>query len=175
MNINYQVLKQNDCTKDLLFGYERYTKTTKMFYVKGGTLATTNVDFIDDWSSKDLESIATYLCHCITLGGKVVVAKQDNLVIGFASLEEKRYPHGYGNMAYCHVSKPFRGQGIGQKLFNQIASLAKEANFQKLYISAHPSIETQAFYHRVGCTLATHIIPELYDKEPADIQMEYPL
>ena len=43
---------------------------------------------------------------------------------------------------------------------------------KKLYISAHPNVDTYKFYMHVGCKLATQIIKEQYDKEPRDLQLE---
>jgi len=63
--------------------------------------------------------------------------------------------------------------GIGKKLFSLICKKAKEMGAQKLYISAHSSEETQAFYKAVGCVEAVEYNVKLVEEEPCDCQLEY--
>lgn len=56
-----------------------------------------------------------------------------------------------------HVSEDFRGMGIGRKLFKIIADNAKDMGALKLYISAHSSVGSQAFYKSLGGTEALEI------------------
>ena len=44
-----------------------------------------------------------------------------------------------------------------------------------LYISAHPSKESQAAYRSLGCVEAEEINKAIAENEPFDIQMEYVL
>jgi GNAT superfamily N-acetyltransferase len=81
----------------------------------------------------------------------------------------------YLELEYIHVSRDFRGQGIGQKLFQGICQAARMRGAQKLYIGAHPAVETQAFYATVGCISAQEIVLEIYQREPRDLQLEYVL
>ncbi len=46
---------------------------------------------------------------------------------------------------------------------------------KKLYISAHSSQETQAFYSSMGCIEAREYNKTLVAKEPYDCQLEYSL
>lgn len=71
-----------------------------------------------------------------------------------------------------HVSYEYRKKGIGRKLFDMTANAAKKLGAKKLYISAHSSQESQAFYRAVGCVNAEEIIPELFEAEPYDVHME---
>lgn len=72
-------------------------------------------------------------------------------------------------------SEPFRGMGVGRKLFEKAAGVAREYGAKKLYISAHSSKESQAAYKALGCVHAEEIIPWIADEEPFDVQLEYVL
>lgn len=44
---------------------------------------------------------------------------------------------------------------------------------QKLYISAHSAVESQAFYRKMGCVEAEEYDPAHTAAEPCDCQLEY--
>ena len=46
---------------------------------------------------------------------------------------------------------------------------------EKLYITAHSSEESQAFYKTVGCCETCELNQPLYEKEPFDCHLEYDL
>lgn len=73
------------------------------------------------------------------------------------------------------VSYPYRGKRIGRILFSSAQFFALTLEAEKLYISAHSSKESQEAYRSQGCTEAEEINEELGEKEPSDVQMEYPL
>lgn len=74
-----------------------------------------------------------------------------------------------------HVSFEYRHHGIGRKLFNLAVEAARELHASKMYISAHSSEESQAFYRAMGCVHAMEVIPELFEAEPYDVHMEFVL
>ena len=63
--------------------------------------------------------------------------------------------------------------GIGKQLFQMASTWAREKGAKKLYISAHSSIESQAFYKAMGCVEALEYNKEHVEKEPCDCQLEY--
>jgi len=65
-----------------------------------------------------------------------------------------------------------RGKGIGKTLFQLSKEWAKEHGAKKLYIAAHPAIESQAFYKAMGCVEALEYSPTHVEKEPLDCQLE---
>ena len=65
--------------------------------------------------------------------------------------------------------------GIGKKLLNICSRKAKILGAEKLYISVHPSEETQYFCKSVGCTDAEEINYGIAEHEPESKQMEYVL
>ena len=78
-------------------------------------------------------------------------------------------------LSQIHVSYEYRGKGIGRKLFSFGLETMKDLTTKKLYITANPSEESQAFYRSTGCIDAEEIIPELFEAEPYDVHMEYVL
>lgn len=65
--------------------------------------------------------------------------------------------------------------GIGRGLFELITEKAKEMGARKLYISAHSSEESQAFYIKLGCHEAIEYNEKLVAEEPCDCQLEFVL
>ena len=55
------------------------------------------------------------------------------------------------------------------------ARWARDRGAQKLYISAHSAIESQAFYRAMGCVEAHTYNPAHVAAEPFDCQLEYRL
>jgi len=172
MNVQFETLSPNDISNDMLMGFRRYTKTTHVHRLVNGRIQLLPEEFEEDWSDDRLREIASYLHDCAARGGTVIVGRDKKRVIAFANLEPKLYPHGYIHVPFIHVSLEYRKQGIGRRLFALLEDAARQTAAIKLYISTHPSVESQEFYQSVGCQPVVHIISELYDKEPCDIQLE---
>ena len=77
------------------------------------------------------------------------------------------------DLSSIHVSEDMRGHGIGKQLFQLAAAWAKSNGAKKLYISAHSAVESQAFYHAMGCVEAMEYKKEHVEQEPYDRQLEY--
>ena len=97
--------------------------------------------------------------------------------MGFAYLKTPLFGIGsrYAELSRFHVSEPWRGRGIGRALFAMACRGARELGAEKLYISAHSAREPMAAYRNLGCVEAVEINQALAEKEPCDVQMEYPL
>lgn len=160
--------KVTNIDKTFLNGFQRYQETKEVYYLDG-TIKQKQIYFTDEWDQDKLEEHSSYLAS-ITKSG-VVLAKYDgDQVIGFTALDEQFGE--YINMPFIHVDQRYRHQGIGKELIYQIALEARLKGAKKLYISAHPAVETQKFYESVGCQLAKEINQELYELEPYDLQLE---
>ena len=96
---------------------------------------------------------------------------------GFVSVESR--PLGknrnYLDLSSIHVSEDRRRKGLGRELFMAAARWAKEHGAEKLYISAHSAVESQAFYRAMGCREAEEYDTAHAEKEPCDCQLEYRL
>ena len=77
------------------------------------------------------------------------------------------------SVPWSHVEQLRKsGRKAGRVLFELAKAWAKARGAKKLYISAHSSVESQAFYKAVGCQDAAEINPEHAAREPHDRQME---
>lgn len=107
--------------------------------------------------------------------GVVYGAFRQGVLKGFASVEQERFGNNmeYLNLSSIHISEEQRGMGIGKHLLLLAAAWAKNKGTEKLYISAHSAVESQAFYHALGCVEAETYRKEFVEKEPFDCQLEY--
>ena len=73
------------------------------------------------------------------------------------------------------VTNELRGKGIGRLLLEKSADFARTLGAEKLYISGHSCVETQAFYKAMGCVHTVELNSELFYREPFDVHLEYAL
>ncbi len=154
--------------------FNRYQETQQVL-VKNNDLLIMKTDFfIDDWDDVKKLSVIQSLRSCIHAGGSVIGVCHQTDLIAFANVESTRFGkhNEYVELPYIHVSYDLRRSGIGKKLFEICCEKAKLLDAEKLYIAAHPSVETQRFYKQMGCTLASEINAQILNKEPLDLQME---
>lgn len=104
----------------------------------------------------------------------VVGAFNGDKLKGFTSVEAKLFgsENEYLDLSSIHVSEELRGKGVGKELFIIAKKWARGRGARKLYISAHSSVESQAFYKRMGCVEAEEYDKEHVEREPYDCQLE---
>jgi predicted N-acetyltransferase YhbS len=170
----YKTLTLNDLSPGLLQSFIRYQETKRVWQQDNNEFQVKDDYFIDDWSEEKKESVIEELRQCITDGGVVIGSFDNDELVGFASVESMRFgsEDEYVELSYIHVSGGQRGFGIGSNLFKRCCEVARRLGAKKLYIAAHPSIESQDFYKAVGCTPAVEINRDIWDKERLDIQLE---
>ncbi|WP_142296497.1 GNAT family N-acetyltransferase [Lottiidibacillus patelloidae] len=176
-NITYRKLKVEDLNDDFLARFKRYQVTNKVLANRENSLYEKEDYFIDDWDNAKKVNIAREMRNCVLTGGAVIGAFREEELVGFANINNNHFGKtlDYVELPYIHVSKNYRGYNVGKSLFYLCCESAKKLGARKLYIGAHPSIETQSFYKAMGCTLAKEINEEIYNREPLDIQLEYVL
>lgn len=177
INIKYRTLDSGDLGSDLLKKFNRYQETNRVLFKENHQYNIKADRFVEQWDEEKKKLVIQSLQNCIISGGIVIGAFTDSDLIGFASVEGELFGTNkeYLELSYIHVSYEFRNSGIGKKMFELCCKEAKETGAKKLYISAHPSLETQDFYRAVGCTYAVEINQEIYNKETLDIQLEFTL
>jgi ribosomal protein S18 acetylase RimI-like enzyme len=178
-NINYKFLNPMDLCSDLLKSFDRYQVTNQVYYkdTEKEQYRLKYDQFVEQWDAEKKKQVIADLYRSITLNGFVAAAFLEVEMIGFANVEGETFGtlHSYRELTYIHVSNNFRNQGIGRKLFQLCCEKAKSKGTDKLYIAAHPSVETQHFYRSVGCVYAKEINQNILEREPLDIQLEYVL
>lgn len=170
-------MKENEINAGLLDGFIRRQVVTKCLRRENGAWIAKNAPFIDDWAQKDREWIAAELKNLAGRGGLVYAAYCGGKLAGFASVSAETLGESgeYLELTNIHVTEAMRGRGIGRALFYAAAEWAKAHGAKKLYISAHSSVESQAFYRSLGCKEAEIYSTRHIEAEPFDIQMEYRL
>ena len=171
----YRDLQAEEVERSLFDGFVRRQIVTKCFRREQGKWVIKDEPFIDDWSEEDYRELISHLRSVIIDGGFVKGAFYQSRLTGFASVDVQ--PLGshleYLDLTNIHVSRDMRGKGIGKKLFLDAACWAREKGAEKLYISAHSAVESQAFYTAMGCSEAEYYHQAHVEAEPFDCQLEY--
>lgn len=174
MEVTVRPLTLADLPPDALKDFQRYQVTRQVKYLEQGEYRVKDDYFVDQWTATQKLRAVQDLRHCLEQGGFVVGAIADGALVGFASVEN--LPQGsrkqYLELHYTHVSREYRGRGLGKQLFRLCCEGARQLGAEKLYIGAHPAVETQEFYTALGCVPAEEVVPEILALEPLDLQLE---
>lgn len=171
----YRELGSTEINLTLFNEFERYQEVTHCWRKEHGSWLLKEIAFTEQWNEKEYEYLISCLQNTLKTGGVVIGAFSDKRLVGFASVEN--IPFGstkeYLQLSSLHTSCESRGKGIGKILFKMACDSAKRLGAKKLYISAHSSEESQAFYRVVGCVEALEYNKKLVKEEPCDCQLEF--
>ena len=172
--IQYRQLNKDEISRELFKNFIRRQNVTLCRRREQGAWVLKSDPFIDDWSEEDYVFLVKCLKNTISSGGVVYAAFLNGYLKGFVSVESKLFgkKENYLDLSSIHVSEDMRGQGIGRILFLSAKEWAKKKNAEKLYISAHSAVETQAFYKAMGCVEAEEHDKKHVEAEPYDCQLE---
>lgn len=126
------------------------------------------------WPPGEAEKYTPILEACYERGGWFYGLFDDQRLVGAAVLES-RFIGKNGDqlqLKFLHVSRAYRNQGLGQRLFNLAQVEATQRGAKSLYVSATPSEHTIGFYLRLGCKATKEPDLELYELEPEDIHLK---
>ena len=165
--IQIVALSRENMSEYSLDHFVRKQNVSWVYLNKRGKYRLEEHPFIDDWTlsrkrEKALELISGEL---VSFG-----AFLKDEIIGFIGLKRTLYGERM-IVDTMHVSAPYRGRGVGRKLFQQAISEAKKCEAKELYISACSSKETIVFYRAMGAELAKKPIAEIAAEYPIDLQM----
>jgi predicted N-acetyltransferase YhbS len=129
------------------------------------------------WPPGEAEHYTPILEACYDEGGWFYGLFEHNRLIGVAVLAGRFIGKNKDQLQlkFLHLSRAYRGRGLGKHLFNLAAAEAQKRGAHRLYISATPSEHTIGFYLGLGCRLATELDAALFELEPEDIHLEYAL
>lgn len=175
--IIFKTLSVNDIDLSMFRFFDRTQNVAKCWRKMNDKWIIKDIAFIDNWFKKEYKEVVQYLKNLVDSGGYALGAFCDGKLKGFVSVEPNIFGTNarYMNLSNIHVSRDMRGHGIGKELFESAKIWAKEHNAEKLYISAHSAIESQAFYKAMGCVEAVEYNQYFAEKEPFDCQLEYVL
>lgn len=172
--MDYRPLREEEICRALFAAFVRRQEVTHCWRKVDGVWCIRPAAFVDDWSEQDYAVLVRCLRGTCRTGGLVLGAFEDGTLKGFASVEAK--PLGsrgqYRDLTSLHVSQDRRGRGIGRALFERAQAWAAARGGEKLYISAHSAVESQAFYRAMGCVEAREYDPGHAAAEPCDCQLE---
>lgn len=173
----YKELSIQKISRALFKNFERHQVVTKCLRKVDGAWVVADDPFIDQWNEAEYANVVEVLKNTLRGGGFVYAAYVNGSLKGFASVEALFLgaQREYLDLPYLHVSEDMRGRGIGKNLFQAAAAWARRQGAKKLYISAHSSVESQAFYRAMGCVEAKEYNPVHVESEPYDCQLEYVL
>lgn len=164
-------IKKTDETnlfEDSFDDFERLQVVTNVYGLADGKLILVGDPFVMDWPLERKREEAREI-----MNGKYIAycAYEGDTVVGVLELvpelnKERLVIEG------IHVSKDYRHQGIGRKLFELAVEKAHEMDAKSLYASACPAEETVDFYLAMGFTVSDDPIAIYRENEPLDIQME---
>lgn len=172
--MEYRELSEQEIDRSLFRSFIRRQIVTKCWRKEDGVWLVKEIPFIDDWTEADYQEQIENLKHTVRSGGFVYAAFYNRELKGFVSVEKDLFGSSdkYLDLSSIYVSEDMRQQGIGAELFSKARQWAKEQGADKLYISAHSAIESQAFYRKMGCVEAKQYNQAHVEKEPCDCQLE---
>ena len=103
-------------------------------------------------------------------GGTLVGAFDGGRLVGFA-IYRPELAEALANLSALFVSRDYRRSGIGSRLAEEVARLARADGARRLYVSATPSSSTVEFYRSHGFEPTDEPDAELFALEPDDIHM----
>jgi len=175
--MEYRSLQEKEIERELFCDFIRRQVVTKCWRKEKGEWVIKDAPFIDDWTEQDYQVLIECLKGTAASGGLVYGAFYEGRLKGFIAVLPEIFggENKYIDLAAIHVSQDMRGTGIGRVLFKEAKRWAKEKGAEKLYISAHSAVESQAFYKRMGCVEAAWYKKEHVEEEPFDCQLEVKL
>ena len=172
--IQYREVQADEINRDLFKDFIRSQVVTKCWRKENGIWVIREDPFTDDWSESDYRILISCLRNTVQTGGFVYAAFYMDMLKGFVSAEAELFgeERKYVDLSSIHVSEDMRNHGIGTRLFLAAKEWAGKRGADKLYISAHSAVESQAFYKKMGCTEAQICLPQHTKAEPFDCQLE---
>ncbi|MGN0693016.1 MAG: GNAT family N-acetyltransferase, partial [Oscillospiraceae bacterium] len=171
-NISYSKLTKDNFNDHSLDGFIRHQEVRECWRKVNGEWTLQPIEFTEDWDSFVLREKAAEIIGFIGSKGFAYGAFSDDKIVGFITVSDSLFGSNkqYAELVLFQVSEPFRGRGIGRRLFELACEEARSIGVQRLYISAHSSKESQAAYRRLGCTEAEEVNKEIAENEPFDVQ-----
>lgn len=172
--VQYRNLSQDELCRELFQDFIRHQVVTKCWRKENNEWLVKDAPFIDDWTEAEHDILVSCLKHTLASGGFVYAAFYNDMLKGFVSVEAELFggDQKYLDLTSIHVSEDMRNSGIGKTLFLAAKEWAKKKGAEKLYISAHSSVESQAFYKKMGCVEAEVYHKGHVEAEPYDCQLE---
>ena len=124
----------------------------------------------DGHGEHSVEAQVQALQYHVDKGGIALGAFDSGRLVGIAVVVPHLRP-GIAQLAWLHISAPFRATGIGTSLSEQLEQIARTAGDSDMVVSAAPSENTVQFYLGRGFQPMAEPFAELFELEPEDVHM----
>ena len=175
--VEFERLTRQNFTECALDTFVRHQEVTKCWRRVDGEWRLLPIRFTEEWDVQECRRIAGDIAGKLDAGIVGYGAFEEGAVVGYITIGTARFGSRgqYVQLAEFEVSEEHRGMKIGKRLFELGCGAARALGAERLYISAHSSMESQAAYRALGCVHAQEINEALAQAEPCDVQMEYVL
>lgn len=155
--IKYRILKQNELNALAEINLEE--KIIQEYYVENEQLKLKEQDYkIKCWNSIELVNLIKKLYLDYQNEGMVYGAFVNGDLIGMISLNTVQNNNEKVMLVeHIYISKEYRDQGVGRKLFDLVIEEVKKKNETKIYITSNPNKNNVDFYLSLGATLNNKI------------------
>lgn len=155
--IKYRILKQNELNALAEINLEE--NIVQKYYVENEQLKLKEQDYkITCWNSIELVNLIKKLYLDYQNDGMVFGAFVNGDLIGMISLNTVQDNNEKIMLVeHIYMSKEYRDQGVGRKLFDLVIEEVKKNNKTKVYIISNPNKSSVDFYLSLGATLNNKI------------------
>lgn len=170
--MNGRILRWNEIPK--IWAIDRSEVIDAVYYLENGNLVLIPEHYdMQGWPPGEAEKYTPILEACFDRGGWFHGLFEGNSLVAVAVLDSRMLGRNRDQLQleFLHVSRSWRGRGLGRQLFDLAKDEARRKGARQLYISATPSEHTVNFYLSLGCRLAAEPDPELLALEPEDIHL----
>ena len=174
--IRFEGLTGQNFSERSLDAFVRHQEVTQCWRKIDGEWKLLPIRFTEEWDLQACRRIAGDIAEGLAAGSIIGFGAFDgDAVVGYITVGTARFGSRaqYVQLVEFEVSEAHRGRKIGRQLFELGCGAARALGAERLYISAHSSMESQAAYRALGCVHAEEINAALAQAEPCDVQMEY--
>ena len=178
MALEYRRMDGSDL--DRLRDLDRSEHVTTAYAMEGDDLVSRTVDWdVPRWQDDDAgHSYAHMIDFCrehMVAGARILGCfTADERLIGIGVMRPDLEP-GVAQLAFLHVSRSYRRQGLAAELLVQLTDWARTTGAHELYVSSAPTESAVSFYQRAGFSVTGHPNAELLALEPEDIHLRRPI
>lgn len=124
-----------------------------------------------DGDGPDSVSARIAFCEPLIARGATFVGVLDGSAPAGLMVVDGSFEAGTAWLAFLHVSRPYRRQGVASTLWDTAVEIAESAGATEIYVSATPTGSAVGFYLSRGCEIAEPAHHYLHVLEPDDIHL----
>lgn len=171
--IELRTLRRDEVER--VWSIERAEVIERIYVMRDGRIELTPAFFdVRGWPPGEAEKYTPLLYEEFDRGATFTGAFDGDTLVGVAVVDTPLVGpwRDLVQLSFLHVSRAYRDQGLGRRLFEHARGLARERGVRGLYVSATPSEHTIGFYLARGCRVLAEPDPALFALEPEDIHLE---